>query len=113
MTRTVIKSFKVNITNFLKWAFVNKDADGLIVSFLIADSIRFFINNLVVAVINPIIDSFFPKDYHEKAEQVLNVFNIIKIRFQLQYILYGIVRMLITLFIAYFLLKYVFKALNV
>lgn len=113
MKKSVVQSLKANITNFLNWAFVNKDADGLIVSFLIADSIRFFINGMIVAIINPIIDSFFSKDEHEKSEQVLNIFNIIKIRFQLQYILYGVVRMLMTLFIAYLLLKYVFKALNV
>ena len=99
-------------TSFFDWAFKNRDADGLIITFLFIDAISNFIQSIIIGIINPIIESILPKDYHDNVEQVLNIFNIIKIRFQLQYILSGFVRMILTFLIAYLMLKYLYSALS-
>lgn len=101
-----------NKTSFFEWAFTNRDADGLIITFLFIDAISNFIRSIVIGIIDPIIESILPKEYHDNVEQVLNVFNITKIRFQLQYILSGLFRMLLTFGIAYLMLKYLYSILS-
>lgn len=97
--------------NFMDWMFKHRDIDGLIIAFLVSGAVATFINDLTIAVMDPIIMSLLPKNYDE-VYQTLNILDIIVIRFQLQYILSGIMRMLLTLGVAFLFVQYLYKVLQ-
>ena len=96
--------------NFMDWMFKHRDIDGLIIAFLVSGAVATFINDLTIAVMDPVINSILPDNY-EEVYQTLNVFNIVVIRFQLQYILSGILRMFLTLGVAFLFVQYLYKLL--
>jgi large-conductance mechanosensitive channel len=96
--------------NFMDWMFKHRDIDGLIIAFLVSGAVATFINDLTIAVMDPIINSMLPDNYDE-VYQTLNVFNIVVIRFQLQYVLSGILRMLLTIGVAFLFVRYLYKLL--
>lgn len=98
--------------DFMNWAFTKRDADGLIIAYLLFEAISGFIRNIIKAIINPVIEAIMPKKYMEENEQILNVFGVIRIRFQLQYLISGFIQMMLILLIAYLLLTYLYKALD-
>lgn len=97
--------------NFMDWMFKHRDIDGLIIAFLVSGAVASFINDLTIAVMEPIIAGFMPKNYHN-LYQTLNIYNIIVIRFQLQFIITGVLRMLLTLAVAFLFVKYLYKMLS-
>lgn len=96
---------------FVKWLFEKRDVDGLIIAFLISASVNSFIASLTKSVVDPIIEGVLPKT-DEKTEQVLNINNYFVFRFKLQYLLSGIIRLLITLSLAFLMVKYVYRFLD-
>lgn len=102
----------VKDSNFISWAFVKRDIDGLIIAYLLYDAISGFIRSIVKAIVQPIVDSVMPESDMHESEQVLNFFGLTKIRFKLQYLISGFIQMMITVFIAYILIVWVYKALN-
>lgn len=103
---------KLQDSNFISWAFVKRDIDGLIIAYLLYEAISGFIRSIVKAVVQPVVDSMIPQSDMEENEQVLNVFGLTKIRFKLQYLIYGFIQMMLTVFIAYVLIMWVYKALK-
>lgn len=97
--------------NFMDWMFKHRDIDGLIIAFLVSGAVATFINDITIGVMDPIITSLLPKNY-EEVYQTLNILDIIVIRFQLQYILSGIMRMLLTLGVAFLFVQYLYKVLQ-
>ena len=97
--------------NFIKWLFEKRDVDGLIIAFLISASVNSFISSLTMSVVDPIIEGLLPKT-DDKTEQVLNINDYFVFKFKLQFLLSGIVRLLITLTLAFFTVKYIYKLFN-
>lgn len=98
-------------SNFVKWLFEKRDVDGLIIAFLISASVNSFISSLTVSIVDPIIEGLLPKT-DDKTEQVLNINDYFVFKFKLQFLLSGIVRLLITLSLAFFTVKYIYKLLK-
>lgn len=94
--------------NFMKWLFQKRDVDGLIIAFLISAAVNAFIKDFTSAVVDPIIESILPKS-NDNTEQVININNYIIVRFKLQYLLSGMVRLLITFLLAYLIVKYLYQ----
>tara|TARA_Y100000389_G_C17359260_1_gene462810 strand:- start:743 stop:1057 length:315 start_codon:yes stop_codon:yes gene_type:complete len=94
--------------NFMKWLFQKRDVDGLIIAFLISAAVNAFIKDFTIAVVDPIIESILPKS-NDNTEQVININNYIIVRFKLQYLLSGMVRLLITFLLAYLIVKYLYQ----
>lgn len=94
--------------NFLKWLFEKRDVDGLIIAFLISAAVNAFIKDFTLAVVDPIIEGVLPKS-NNNTEQVININNYIIIKFKLQYLLSGIVRLVITFILAFFIVKYLYQ----
>jgi hypothetical protein len=101
--------------HFVDWMFKKRDIDGLVIAFLVSGAVAAFINDLTKAVMEPIVRSLMAnlvaEDYNN-IYQTLNIYNIIVIRFQLQFIITGILRMSLTLGIAYVFVMYVYKLLS-
>ena len=98
--------------NFITWAFTKRDADGLIIAYLLFEAVSGFIRNIIKDVINPVIEGIMPQKYMEENEQIWNGFGIVKFRFQLQYLISGFIQMMLILLIAYLLLMYLYRALE-
>lgn len=94
--------------NFMKWLFQKRDVDGLIIAFLISAAVNAFIKDFTIAVVDPIIESILPKS-NDNTEQVININNYIIVKFKLQYLLSGLVRLLITFMLAYLIVKYLYQ----
>lgn len=94
--------------NFMKWLFQKRDVDGLIIAFLISAAVNAFIKDFTIAVVDPIIESILPKS-NDNTEQVVNINNYFIVRFKLQYLLSGMVRLLITFLLAYLIVKYLYR----
>jgi large-conductance mechanosensitive channel len=92
----------------MKWLFQKRDVDGLIIAFLISAAVNAFIKDFTIAVVDPIIESILPKS-NDNTEQVININNYIIVRFKLQYLLSGMVRLLITFLLAYLIVKYLYQ----
>jgi large-conductance mechanosensitive channel len=97
-------------TSFFKWLFEKRDVDGLVIGFLISAAVNAFIKDFTLAVVDPIIYGMLPSsDKSEDTEQVLNINDYMVIRFKLQYLLSGTIRLLITLLLAYLIVKYLYQ----
>lgn len=94
--------------NFVKWIFEKKDVDGLIVAFLISASCNAFIKDFTKALIDPIIEGILPKS-NENTEQVININDQFVFKFKLQYLLSGFIRLIITFYLAYIIVKYIYQ----
>ena len=86
--------------SFLKWMFEKRDVDGLIIAFLISAAVNAFIKDFTLAVVDPIINGILPKS-NENTEQVININNYIIIKLKLQYLISGLVRLIITFILAF------------
>lgn len=95
--------------NFKKWLFEKRDVDGLIIAFLISAAVNAFIKDFTLGIIDPLINGFLPSNNNEKNEQVLNINNVIVIRFKLQYVISGLIRLLITFYLAYLIVRYIYQ----
>jgi|TARA_Y100000389_G_scaffold196373_1_gene229216 large-conductance mechanosensitive channel len=98
-------------TSFTKWLFEKRDVDTLIIAFIISQSCSQFISDLSVSIINPIIEGLLPQTDDDQV-QVLNIYNYIIIRFKLQYAISGFIKLLFNFFLAYIIVMYVYKILN-
>jgi large-conductance mechanosensitive channel len=98
---------KKNI-NFIKWLFEKRDVDGLIIAFLLSAAVNSFIADFTVAIVDPVINGLLPTT-NQETKQVLNINDYIIIDFKLQYIISGLVRLLITFFLALLIVKYIFQ----
>lgn len=94
--------------NFMKWIFEKKDVDGLIVAFLISASCNAFIKDFTKALVDPLIEGILPKT-SENTEQILNINDKIIFKFKLQYLLSGFIRLIITFYLAYIIVKYLYQ----
>ena len=94
--------------SFLKWMFEKRDVDGLIIAFLISAAVNAFIKDFTLAVVDPIINSILPKS-NENTEQVININNYIIIKFKLQYLISGLVRLIITFILAFVIVRYIYQ----
>jgi len=101
----------VSKNHFVDWMFKHRDIDGLIIAFLVSGAVATFINDITIAVMDPLINSIMPNNYNE-VYQTLNVFNVTVIRFQLQFILSGIMRMVLTLGMAFVFVRYLYSMLS-
>jgi glucan phosphoethanolaminetransferase (alkaline phosphatase superfamily) len=99
-------------TDFINWLFEKKDIDGLIIAFLISASVNSFITDFTVGFVDPIINGLLPTNDNE-TKQVLNIKDIIIIEFKLQYIISGLIRLTITLILAYFIVIYIFHLFSI
>jgi large-conductance mechanosensitive channel len=95
-------------TNFIKWLFEKRDVDGLIIAFLISAAVNSFIKDFTIAIVDPIINGLLPSNDNE-TKQVLNIRNYIVFEFKLQYLISGIIRLLITFLLAFMMVKYIFQ----
>jgi large-conductance mechanosensitive channel len=94
--------------SFIEWLFRKRDVDGLIIAFLISAAVNAFIQDFTYAIVDPIIESILPKS-NVDSEQIVNINNYFVIKFKLQYLLSGIVRLLITFCLAYLIVKYLYQ----
>lgn len=97
--------------SFTKWLFEKRDVDTLIIAFIISQSCSQFISDLSVSIINPIIEGLLPKSNDEQV-QVLNIYDYIIIHFKLQYAISGFIKLVFNFFLAYVIVMYVYKLLN-
>lgn len=96
--------------SFLKWLFEKRDVDGLIIAFLISAAVNSFIRDFTSAIVDPIINGILPSNNDDKdSEQVLNINDYIVIRFKMQYLLSGTIRLLISFLLAYLIVKYIYQ----
>lgn len=94
--------------SFLKWMFEKRDVDGLIIAFLISAAVNAFIKDFTLAVVDPIINGILPKS-NENTEQVININNYIIIKLKLQYLISGLVRLIITFILAFVIVRYIYQ----
>ncbi|QOI90168.1 hypothetical protein QKU58_gp163 [Pyramimonas orientalis virus] len=94
--------------NFVKWLFEKRDVDGLIIAFLISAAVNAFIRDFTVAIVDPVIDGLLPKS-NEETTQTVNINNYIIFKFKLQYLISGLVRLLITFLLAFLIVRYIFQ----
>ena len=94
--------------SFVKWMFEKRDIDGLIIAFLISAAVNAFIKDFTLAIVDPIITCILPKS-NENTEQVVNINNYIIIKFKLQYLISGIVRLSITFILAFLIVRYIYQ----
>ena len=94
--------------SFLKWMFEKRDVDGLIIAFLISAAVNAFIKDFTLAIVDPIINGILPKS-NENTEQVVNINNYIIIKFRLQYLISGLVRLIITFILAFVIVRYIYQ----
>lgn len=94
--------------SFVKWMFEKRDIDGLIIAFLISAAVNAFIKDFTLAIVDPIITGILPKS-NENTEQVVNINNYIIIKFKLQYLISGIVRLSITFILAFLIVRYIYQ----
>ena len=95
-------------SNFFKWMFEKRDVDGLIIAFLISAAVNAFIKDFTLAIVDPIINSILPKS-NQNSEQIININNYIIIKFKLQYLISGFVRLVITFMLAFLIVRYIYQ----
>ena len=93
------------------WMFEKRDIDGLIVAFLVSGAINHFTSDLSKGFIDPILTAIFPTN--EKEEQVLNMNDYIVIKFKLQLVFSGIIKLSINLLIVYIIITRVYTILDI
>lgn len=98
--------------DFKKWLFEKRDIDGLIIAFIVSNAISGFIRDFTDGVVNPILIGILPSN-SETDTQTLNINNTLIIKFRLQLLLSGILKVLINLLIAYVIVMYVFNFFGV
>ena len=98
-------------TNFAKWMFEKRDIDGLIIAFLVSRALNEFITDVTDGFIDPIMASLLPTNKDDN--QILNINDKIIIKFKLQLLFSGLIKLLINLFIAYLIVAYLYKYLSI
>jgi large-conductance mechanosensitive channel len=98
--------------SFTKWLFEKRDVDTLIIAFLISQSCNQFISDFSTAIIDPIIKGILPQT-NDKFVQRLNIYDYIIIDFKLQYALSGFIKLMFNFILAYIIVMYIYKILNV
>lgn len=98
--------------SFTKWLFEKRDVDTLIIAFLISQSCNQFISDFSTAIIDPIIEGILPQT-NDKFVQRLNIYDYIIIDFKLQYALSGFIKLMFNFILAYIIVMYIYKILNV
>ena len=100
-------------TSFTKWLFEKRDVDTLIIAFLISQSCSQFISDISIAFIDPIIEGIIPFSNTDDQVQVLNIYDYIIIKFKLQYALSGFIKLLFNFILAYIIVIYIYRILDV
>ena len=97
--------------SFTKWLFEKRDVDTLIIAFLISQSCSQFIGDITTAIINPIVEGILPKTSSDQV-QTLNIYDYIIIHFKLQYAISGFIKLIFNFILAYVIVMYVYRLLN-
>jgi large-conductance mechanosensitive channel len=93
---------------FLKWLLEKRDVDGLVIALLITNALTEFTEAFGSALLEPIAAAVLPTN--EDDEQILKVGNR-EIKFKLQHLLSGFIKVSINIAAAYFIVVYVYKKL--
>jgi hypothetical protein len=96
-----------NKDSFLYWLFEKRDVDGLVIALLISNSIGMFTKDLSTAIVEPIISAFLPTNDND--QQILNFQDTIIIKFKLQYLFSGLLKVAVNLYVAYVIVTLVYK----
>jgi large-conductance mechanosensitive channel len=95
-----------NKNSFLYFLLEKKDVDGLIIALMISNAIGVFIDDLTTGIIEPIITGVLPSNTDD--EQILRVSSI-EFKFKFQYILSGLLKLFINVWLVYILVKILYR----
>lgn len=102
----------MKIKSFSHWLFEKRDVDSLIIAFIISTACSNFISDITVAVINPVIEGILPKT-DKNLVQTLNIYDYIVIRFKLQFLMSGFIKLVINFVLAYIIVMHIYRILRV
>lgn len=99
---------KITKNPFMSWLFDKRDVDGLIIALLLTNALTEFTESFGSALIEPIAAAILPTN--EDDVQSLKIGNR-EIKFKLQNLLSGFIKVAINVTVAYIIVIYVYKKL--